>query len=354
MHEEMLFSFLKQLDYFHSKIDRKLVTSIYFGGGTPSLMKPSVVEGVVQKIYQLFSISGDVEITLEANPTSFEIEKFKDFKKAGINRLSIGVQSFDGANLLVLGRKHNAKQAIFAIEESNKIFQNTTFDLIYALPRQKIDDWQKELEFATSLNTNHLSLYTLTIEPNTPFYKMVSMGKMKPKDDDEVAQFIELTHDITTQHFFERYEISNYAKDGFYSRHNMIYWQQNDYIGIGAGAHGRLFYKDGNRYETECFAKPKEWVKNCNSSNNGLLIEAKISKADQIKEIIISGLRVNKGINLIDIKQRFGFDLLDFVNKSFLQNAIKNNALFCDDLMLKITPQGEMILQYIIKNLLEV
>jgi putative oxygen-independent coproporphyrinogen III oxidase len=353
MHEEMLSAFLKQLDYFHSKIDKKTVTSIYFGGGTPSLMKPFVVEGVIEKINQLFAVASDVEITIEANPTSFEIEKFRDFQRVGINRLSIGVQSFNDANLLFLGRKHNAKQAIFAIEESSKIFQNTTFDLIYALPKQKLENWQKELEFATTFNTKHLSLYILTIEPNTPFHKMVSMGKMKLKDDDEIAQFIETTHEITKKYSFERYEISNYAKSGFYSRHNMIYWQQYDYIGIGAGAHGRLFYKDGNRYETECFSKPKDWVKNYNYSNNGLLLEKVISQDDQIKEIIISGLRVNKGVDLLDIKQRFNLDLLHFVNKNFLENAIKNNVLHCDNMTLKITQKGEMILQYIITNLLK-
>jgi putative oxygen-independent coproporphyrinogen III oxidase len=216
------------------------IDSIFFGGGTPSLMKPEMIKALLDKVRKEFTVKDNIEITLEANPSSFETEKFKDFKAAGINRVSIGVQSFDENNLKFLGRKHDKKQAIHAIEQAGKIFGNFSFDLIYALPSQNLDNWGKELDYALSFGSPHISLYQLTIEKGTPFYADYHKGKFKLPEEELQTDLYLLTLEKCKAKGLERYEISNFAKRGYESQHNMNYWLQNDYIGIGPGAHGRI------------------------------------------------------------------------------------------------------------------
>lgn len=240
--EQILNAYINEINYFRSQVVYSNVKSIYFGGGTPSLMSLNLIEKLLNHIEKNFTFDNNIEITIEANPTTFELEKFQNFKKIGINRISLGVQSLDDKELIFLGRKHNKKETLFAIDKIKNIFTRYNFDLIYALPNQTFSQWEKNLKFAIDFfDTNHISLYTLTIENNTPFYRAIKNGRFKEKTTDEVAEFIDLTNHIMINNYdFEQYEISNYAKNKDYSKHNMCYWKNYDYIGIGAGAHGRI------------------------------------------------------------------------------------------------------------------
>ena len=237
----------KQLQYFHEKIADKniTVTSIYFGGGTPSILDPKIVAKLINEIRHIYVVSNDCEITLEANPTSSGIEKFKMLCDAGINRLSLGIQSFDDNELAFLGRRHSVKDALKAINCAKQIFPKWSIDLIYGLPRQKPNKWLEELQIATDLGLQHISLYTLIVDENTPLGRLVKNGNIKPKTEDELSCFYDVTNEFLARNTqLKQYEVSNYAIKGYESRHNLTYWKSYDYIGIGAGAHGRLFYND--------------------------------------------------------------------------------------------------------------
>ena len=212
------------------------VSSIFFGGGTPSLMPTKTTEAIISKIDELWGLDEDCEITLEANPTSVEYNKFKDFRAAGVNRVSIGVQSFDEAELKFLGREHNADEAKQAIEYAAKIFDKYSFDLIYALPDQELSDWENKLKEALKLTNGHISLYQLTIEPGTNFFH----NKVPIPEEGLAADFYETTQEICEAHNLPAYEVSNHASAGQESRHNLSYWRYQDYLGIGPGAHGRI------------------------------------------------------------------------------------------------------------------
>ncbi len=239
-HNIWLTSYIRELEFFSSIISNKQIKSVFFGGGTPSLMKPSVIAGILQKIAGLAIINDHTEITLEANPTSFEIEKFKEFKLAGINRVSIGVQALNEKDLIALGRKHNTAQAKKAIEVASQLFPKSSFDLIYARSEQTLSDWQNELESAMELTSGHISLYQLTIEKGTPFYKLFHDGTLTLPDSDLAADMYEYTTSYLSSKGYNRYEISNYAMQGHESIHNLAYWHYKNYLGIGPGAHSRV------------------------------------------------------------------------------------------------------------------
>jgi oxygen-independent coproporphyrinogen-3 oxidase len=206
------------------------VKSIFFGGGTPSLMLPSTIEAILQKISSIGEMNSCTEITLEANPTSYETQKFKEFKLAGINRVSIGVQSFEQKGLEILGRKHSAKEAISAIKSASKLFDRYSFDLIYAIPEQNLSQWKQEMQFALSLANGHISLYQLTIEKGTPFYKSFHNGKLELPSNDLSANMYEWTNSYLEENSYHRYEISNYASKGQECLHNLCYWNYDEYM----------------------------------------------------------------------------------------------------------------------------
>lgn len=346
----------KQLQYFASKIDTKQkITTIYFGGGTPSLIKEEIIEKLLTASSNLFNISKDCEITLEANPTSFEKNKFLSFKQSGINRISLGVQSMSNNNLLWLGRKHNIEQAIDTIYEIKKHFNKWSFDLIYGLPKQTLNQWIDELKQALLLEPQHLSLYTLIIDKNTPLGKMVDIGNIKPKTEDELAEFYISTNDFIKQNSqLKQYEVSNYAIENFESKHNLNYWLSYDYIGVGSGAHGRLTYKDNRRYEIQNIFNPNEWRNNIlQKKQNGLSVEKQINQQEQVEEILIMGLRTKYGINFDDIKQRFNLNLLTFLNINKLYDFEKQNFLTFKNKNLILTAQGLIILDEILRNILK-
>ena len=306
-HERFLEAYKKDFDHHFAKLLQKpSLESIFFGGGTPSLMEPFVVEGIVDYIKNRFcengnEISPDFEVTLEANPSSFEVQKFRDFKNSGINRLSIGVQSFIEEDLQKLGRVHNKTQAIEAILHAGEIFDRLSFDLIYARENQELQNWRDELTFALqTFNPSHISLYSLTIEKGTEFFKMQSDGKLSiPKNQEE---FYDTTNEICAEFGLHRYEISNYAKDGYECKHNILYWQMGQYIGIGAGAHGRINTKNG-RIATMNFNAPEKYLLSVEKNGNALQINEVLDFKTIAMEQITTGLRTIYGFEIHGIEQ---------------------------------------------------
>lgn len=291
---------------------QRLVKSIFFGGGTPSLMSASSVEGVLTQINKKFGFSENIEITLEANPTSVEAAKFADFSAAGINRVSIGIQSLNNADLKALGREHSVTEALGAIELSQKYFKRSNFDLIYARMGQTIGEWEKELMQALKMANGHLSLYQLTIEKGTPFFGQWQQGKLIIPSEDQSAEMYDLTNQICADNGYPAYEVSNYARPGEESRHNLTYWQYNDYIGIGAGAHGRISY-GGNTYATMQNKKPETWLKAVTSKGHATKEMTKLSQREMAEEMIMMGLRLVAGIKLEDFQERIGAPISDFI-----------------------------------------
>ncbi len=345
---------VKQLNYFAGKI-RKIepLTSIYFGGGTPSILEPKIIENLINEARSIFGLTNDCEITLEANPTTFEIEKFANFAKAGVNRLSLGVQSFNDKNLFWLGRKHTAEQAKQAIKEIKQLFPKWSFDLIYGLPRQDLPEWLKELKQAVELEPQHLSLYTLIVDENTLLGEMVKKKITIPKTEDELADFYEATNEFIKKNSnLQHYEVSNYAVNGFESLHNMNYWKSYDYIGIGAGAHGRLFYNDGNRYEIQNIFNPFEWNKNLESGKSGLEIERMLTREEQIEEIVLMGLRIKNGIEFNDIRNRFNIDLSIFLDPERIKRFHLDGFIDFSGNNLFLTKKGVAVLDAILPELI--
>lgn len=352
----------KQMQFFQKKIQQnkhqKELTSIYFGGGTPSLLKENIVKQLIDEAGSLFNLSNDCEITLEANPTSFELEKFSHFNEAGVNRLSLGVQSFDDNELAWLGRKHSAKQAIYAIEEIKKIFPKWSFDLIYGLPKQKLEKWVDELNFALSLQSKHLSLYTLIVDEHTPLGRMVQLGNVVPKTDDEMADFYDATNEVIKKMYLnklqklQQYEVSNYAVSGFESQHNLCYWHSHDYIGVGSMAHGRLTYKNGKRYEIINKQDVNEWMFDIENGRNGLEVEKPLTKQEQVEEILIMGLRTKYGIDIAEIQRRFGIDILEYCDVDKIKMFENQGLLLIKNQRMVLTYEGLKILDSILAKIL--
>lgn len=332
-------AYLEDLDHFAYLLKDKRVISIFFGGGTPSLMPPSIAESIISKVSQIASITKDTEITLEANPTSVESSKFAGFKQAGINRISIGIQSFNEHDLKFLGRKHSSKEAISALEIAGKYFDNYSFDLIYGLPDQTLDTWHKELEFALSFASKHISLYQLTIEKGTPFYSMHKKKQFTLPDQEIAADLYDLTNNMLDVKGFKLYEISNYADQGFESKHNLNYWRYGDYLGIGPGAHSRLSFCDADVYKVqaaEMIYKPEAWLNAVSRLRNVEIL----SLQDAAKEIIMMGLRLVKGMSN-DALVKFTSKRFDqIIDKSFFERLIAAKLLKWDNAAIGLSNQG--------------
>jgi len=276
--------------------------SVFFGGGTPSLMPPALVDALLQEAEALWGFAPGVEITLEANPSSVEAEKFRDLAACGINRVSLGLQALDDQTLEFLGRLHGAQEGLNALETAQSVFERVTFDLIYARPNQTPAQWQAELAQALSYGTSHLSLYQLTIEPGTRFATMVRQGDFLPLDDDAAADLFTLTREMTTAAGLPAYEISNHACPGQESRHNLTYWRYRDYVGIGPGAHGRR-----NGQATVRHKKPENWLTAIERQGHGITENRSLPLAEQASEALLMGLRLGEGIHLAEFSARFGF-----------------------------------------------
>ncbi|MCW1381653.1 radical SAM family heme chaperone HemW [Novosphingobium sp. KCTC 2891] len=279
----------------------RTLTSIFFGGGTPSLMPPALVAALIEKAGEFWTFSPDIEITLEANPSSVEAANFAALASAGINRVSLGLQALDDASLRFLGRLHDAAEGLAALEVAQRHFRRVSFDLIYARPDHTPDLWKRELEQALALGTGHLSLYQLTIEPGTRFATLVREGKFLPLDDDNAAELFAITREITTAAGLPAYEISNHARPGEESRHNLTYWRYLDYVGIGPGAHGRR----GNM-ATVRHRKPENFLKAVSEQGHGLSEQRPLEMREQASEAVMMGLRLAEGIAPAALAARFG------------------------------------------------
>ena len=289
-------AFKAELASTAARIGGRTVSSIFFGGGTPSLMRPASVQAIIDAIALHWRVVANIEVTLEANPTSVETANFRGYRAAGVNRVSLGVQSLDEAALKGLGRQHTVQEALDAIAIARAIFDRYSFDLIYARPRQTLDAWVAELKRAIAHAVDHLSLYQLTIEPETPFAGLHQAGKLAVPDDHTARDLFDLTQDICCAAGLPAYEVSNHARPGGECRHNLIYWRGHEYAGVGPGAHGRLNI-DGRRYATETEKHPETWLMRVETSGHGLVVDEKLTAGETADEYLLMGLRLAEGID---------------------------------------------------------
>ena len=274
----------------------RVVQSIFFGGGTPSLMSPVAVERIIDAIARHWTVERNAEITLEANPTSVEVDRFRGYRTAGINRVSLGVQSLRPGPLAQLGRPHTVEEAVVAVRIAQSVFDRSSFDLIYARPGQTLEDWEDELKEGLWLARGHVSLYQLTIEQGTRYFDLHQAGKLKMPDEDLAADFYELTQELTAEAGMPAYEISNHAVPGQESRHNLLYWRYGEYAGIGPGAHGRLMINN-QRHATAAERLPFEWQKRVAARGHGLVTDDVLTWEEQGDEFLVMGLRLKEGIS---------------------------------------------------------
>jgi putative oxygen-independent coproporphyrinogen III oxidase len=279
-----------------SCVSGRVVSTIFFGGGTPSLMQPKTVAAVIDAIASHWPIASDVEITLEANPTSVEAERFRGYRSAGVNRVSLGVQALDDRALAALGRTHSAREALDAVGIARAVFDRYSFDLIYARPEQTPEQWSRELRAALLEAGAHVSLYQLTIEPETPFAALHAVGKLHPPDEDTARVLYDVTQEICAAHGLPAYEISNHARPGGECRHNLVYWRAHEYAGIGPGAHGRLDIA-GERHATATEKRPETWLARVEKDGHGLVADEVLTSAETADEFLLMGLRLAEGID---------------------------------------------------------
>lgn len=298
-------AFVAEIGHWAARLPGRTVTSIFFGGGTPSLMAPRTVAAVLEAIAGAWRIEASAEITLEANPSSVEAQRFRGYRDAGINRVSLGVQSFADEDLRLLGRLHTASEARAAIAIAAGTFDRFTFDLIYARPRQTPDAWAAELRAALALAGAHLSLYQLTIEPETPFAELDRRGRLHVPDPDAAHALYAVTQELCAAAGLPAYEISNHARPGEESRHNLLYWRYGEYVGIGAGAHGRVLL-DGNRHATVTERQPEAWAARVETIGCGTVEETALAPAEQVDEALLMGLRLGEGVDLARLAQLGG------------------------------------------------
>lgn len=343
---------LNEIDHYAALVGRRNIGSIFFGGGTPSLMSAKTVEAVIDRISERFQINSNIEITLEANPTSVEAGKFKDFSSAGVNRVSLGIQALNDQDLKALGREHSTKEALAAIELSQRYFKRSNFDLIYARMGQDINDWQKELERAFTMANGHLSLYQLTIEQGTPFYGQWRQGKLIVPDEDCSAEMYDLTNEMCAEFGYPAYEVSNYATLGEESAHNLTYWNYRDYIGIGAGAHGRITI-DGQTFATEQNKKPETWLKVVKHQGHATKVMTPLDKTIMAEEMIMMGLRLVAGIDKSHFEKRIGAPLAEFIQVEKLA-LLTSQGFFSEDCpdQLQLSEKGRPLLNQILGQIL--
>jgi len=327
--------------------DRPIVETIFFGGGTPSLMQGRSTARILDKISRLWRMANDVEITLEANPASADAARFADYRAAGVNRLSLGMQALNDADLKFLGRLHNAAEARAALDLAMKNFQRVSLDLIYARPGQSDAQWREELKQALAFGTDHLSLYQLTIEPETPFALLHRNGQLRIPDDDLAAGLYETTQELTEAAGRPAYEISNHAQPGSESRHNLIYWRYGDYAGVGPGAHGRLVLS-GRRIATSAIRLPERWRETVAKTDKAFADFTVIDDADAAREHLLMNLRLREGLDLASYHRRWGH----CPSAEKITPLIEQGMLNQDGDVLSATPQGRLVLNAVIAALL--
>ena len=340
-----------ELTWEAARLGRRQLASIFLGGGTPSLMAPETVAALIADATRLFDPAPDLEITLEANPTSVERARLAAFRDAGVNRVSLGVQSLDGAALRLLGRQHDAPQAVAALETARALFPRISFDLIYARPGQTVAAWRTELRDALSLAADHLSLYQLTIEPGTAFEALHRRGEIVLPDDDTGAELYDATAEEAAGFGLLPYEVSNYARPGSESRHNLAYWRYADYAGIGPGAHGRLTLPDG-AVATRRHRAPEAWAERVERDGHGTRQQDPLDPPTRAREMLLMGLRLSEGVSLDRLAARTGVTLDDATDAGVLDHAIGEGYLTLAHGVLRATPEGRKRLDALLAALL--
>ena len=295
--KRFLKAYLAELDHMAALAGAREVASVFFGGGTPSLMSPATVGAILERIARHWPLAANAEITLEANPTSVEADRFAGFRAAGINRASLGIQALDDAALKALGRLHDVREALGALEIANATFERVSFDLIYARPGQTVADWQKELGQALERAPGHLSLYQLTVEPDTTFAVLAMAGKLATPDEETARALYDATQEACEREGLAAYEISNHARPGEECRHNLVYWRMGDYAGVGPGAHGRLTIA-GRRHALAARRAPEGWRDRVEARGHGLDEQTPLDDADLAQEILLMGLRLAEGVTI--------------------------------------------------------
>ncbi len=340
-------AFLREMETMREASGPRTVTSIFIGGGTPSLMDPATVEAILNGVSKNWHMPDNIEITMEANPSSVEAERFRGYRAAGVNRVSMGVQALNDRDLKFLGRLHDVADALKAIRLAREIFPRMSFDLIYARPGQTIADWEAELKQAIDLAVDHLSLYQLTIEQGTPFFALHKSGKLTVLDGDEAALLYEATQEITARHGLPAYEVSNHAQPGAESRHNLTYWRYGDYAGIGPGAHGRLT-QGARKIATATERNPEAWLDLVERNAHGIVDRETLDFEEQADELLLMGLRLREGVDLARWQALSGRSPDPKREEALLEygfiERLGNSRLRC-------TPSGMLVLDSVVADL---
>lgn len=336
---------LQEIQTFAEKFPGLKATSIFFGGGTPSLMPPETTAAVIQAVKTRWSPEREIEITLEANPSSVEAGRFADYAAAGVNRVSIGVQSFKDTSLKFLGRLHSASEAEKALQVALDNFNRISFDLIYALPQQSLEDWRQELQQALSFSPSHLSLYQLTIEEGTAFYHQFHRGKFTLPDEDEAAALFDLTQEITENAGLPAYEISNHARPGEESQHNLTYWNGGYYVGIGPGAHGRLPAGNNGLLAHHQIKRPEDWLAAIESNGVGVKGIDEVDRTEAQVERVMMGLRLRTGMDLSRVDA-------DIIDQGALNDLIASGHIGQTGNRIFLTDTGRPLLNFLLPKIL--
>ena len=341
----------RELAWEAARLGRRPLASIFFGGGTPGLMDPATVAALIADARHLFAPLSDIEITLEANPTSVEAGRLAAFRDAGVNRLSLGVQSLDDTALQRLGRQHSAAEARAALAVVQRLFGRNSFDLIYARPGQTLAAWRTELRAALALAADHLSLYQLTIEPGTAYEALHRRGELVLPDDDTAAALYDATAEEAARFGLLPYEVSNYARPGSESRHNLTYWRYGDYAGIGPGAHGRISL-DGALRATRRHRAPEPWAERVERDGHGTTEETPVSGPERAREMLLMGLRLTEGVDAARFAARTGVTLESALDPDIRARAVAAGYLTCETARLCATAEGRKRLDALLPALL--
>ncbi|WP_336056100.1 radical SAM family heme chaperone HemW [Nitratireductor sp. CH_MIT9313-5] len=340
-------AFAREIATMRERTGNRTVRSIFLGGGTPSLMKPATVGSILDAIAEQWHVPDGVEITLEANPTSVEADRFRGYRQVGVNRVSLGVQALKDRDLRFLGRMHSVDEALTAIRLARENFPRLSFDLIYARPGQRVEDWRRELEEAIGHAADHLSLYQLTIEEGTPFYALRAAGKLQIPDADSAADLYAATQEVTAAHGLPAYEISNHARPGSESQHNLIYWRYGEYVGVGPGAHGR-FREGVRRTVTFTERSPEGWLDLVERKGHGVTGGETLTRIEEADEFLLMGLRLVEGIDLVRYEQFTGRPLsperVAVLRDEGLVEPVGNSRL-------RATPAGMVVLDAVVADL---
>ncbi|MDG2482683.1 MAG: radical SAM family heme chaperone HemW [Alphaproteobacteria bacterium] len=343
---------LQELAHMAALAPDREATSIFFGGGTPSLMEPATVAAVIDAVAGHWKVAGDAEITLEANPSSVEARRFAGYRTAGVNRVSLGIQALDDDSLRALGRRHNAAEARAAIALARSTFPRMSFDLIYARMGQTPDDWSRELAEALGFGTDHLSLYQLTIEPGTQFFTLARRGALDlPPEDDQAAMY-EITQAFTQAAGLDVYEVLNHARPGFESRHNITYWRSGEWIGIGPGAHGRLNEAGGTSIARRQNKAPETWLAAVEKDGHGSAESETITGPERLTEVLMMGLRLSQGLSEADLQRAAGVTWDEAIDGDILEHLVETGFLEHDELAVRATPRGRQVLNSVLERLL--